>query len=123
MCVPIYVISNYSKIKSCMSFQEKHRLLVIIFWIFQTPKWSRILKISFTNFILSNDFHTIKHLGEKYGQGMVKEVRNLEKFITKLIKSKCDEEFSRICLIYHLIPNFVRFKLWTTRYTKYDIYK
>jgi predicted GIY-YIG superfamily endonuclease len=77
---------------------------------------------SFINFILSNDVHIIKRLGKKYGRGMVKEVRKLENFIKKLIKTKCDEEFLRICLIYHLIPNFVRFKLWNTRYMKHNIY-
>jgi hypothetical protein len=55
-----------------------------------------ILIFSFINFILSNDVHIIKCLGKKYGRGMVKEVRKLENIITKLIKTKCDEEFLRI---------------------------
>jgi len=80
------------------------------------------LVFSFIEFILSNEVHIIKRLGKKYDRGMAKEVRKLENIITKLIKTKCDEEFLRTCLIYHLIPNFVRFKLWNTRYMKHNIY-
>ena len=80
------------------------------------------LVFSLLNLILSNDVHIIKRLGMKYGRGMVKDVRRIEKQTVKLIKTRCDQEFLRICLIYHLTPKFIRFKLWNERYMKYDMY-
>ncbi len=32
----------------------------------------------------------------KYGRGIVKDVRNLEKMIIRLIKTKCDHEFLQL---------------------------
>jgi hypothetical protein len=38
-------------------------------------------------------------------------IRRCEKLTKKLQKNKCDLEFLRCCLIYNLIPKFVRFKV------------
>ena len=80
------------------------------------------LIISLFNFILSNEVYIIKRLGMKYGRGILREIRKIEKTIIKLNKTKCDYEFLHTCLIYHLIPKFVRFKLWNTKYQKHHIY-
>ncbi len=39
------------------------------------------LIFSLIDYILSNDIHIIKRLGNKYGRGIVKEVRKLESII------------------------------------------
>ena len=79
------------------------------------------LIISLLKFILSNEVHIIKRLGIKYGRGILKDVRNLEKIITKLNKAKCDYEFLHLCLIYNLLPKFTRFKLWNKKYMKHQM--
>lgn len=78
---------------------------------------------SLFNFTLSNDVQILKRLGNKYGRGIVKEVRKIEKAEMKMMKTKCDREFLHVRLIYHLIPKFDRFKLSNEKYMKHQIYR
>ncbi|CAF3315901.1 unnamed protein product [Rotaria sp. Silwood2] len=80
------------------------------------------LIFSLFNLILSNEVYIIKRLGIKYGRDILREVRNLEKTIIKLNKTKCDYEFLQTCLIYNLASKFIRFKLWKTKYQKHHVY-
>ena len=53
---------------------------------------------------------------------MLRDARNLEKTMTKLSKTKCDQEFLQLCLIHNRPLKFTRFKLWHKKYTKHQVY-
>ena len=81
-----------------------------------------ILIICLFKVILSNEIHIIKRVGVKYDRGIGRTVRTLEKVMIEFNKAKHDYEFLHMCLIYHLLPKFTRFKLCNKKYTKDHVY-
>ena len=59
----------------------------------------------------------------KYGDVIFSTIRKVEKLSLKHQKCKCDLEFIRLCIIYKLIPTFVKIALWKKRIKKSNEYK
>ena len=57
----------------------------------------------------------ITTIHEKYGRNMMKCVRQYERMKIKHCRLEQNTEFLRICLIYNVLPKFIRFKPYNTK--------
>ena len=60
---------------------------------------------------------------KKYGESIFLTIRRTERLTIKYQKSKCDVEFLRLCLIYNLIPKFIRLKFWKPELKTHGLYQ
>ena len=75
--------------------------VTVLYFIFSLVRFSAALPMNF-----------LCKTRKKYGESIFLIIRRTERLTIKYQKIKCDVEFLRLCLIYNLIPKFIRFKLW-----------
>ena len=64
---------------------------------------------------LKTNFYAPKFIASHFGTESLYALRRLEKTCKNKLKRKADKSFLEKCILYHLTPKFIRFKLYTTK--------
>ena len=72
---------------------------------------------------INNNYSLINTIKKKYGRQTLKLYRQLEKSNLKYVRTEKSVEFLRKCLLYQIIPKFIRFKPYDKNFIKTISYK
>ena len=97
--------------KACTNYFKKMSLIISLVVLF-------IMKI---RFLPGKSIACI--ITKRYGRQHLNLFRNCEKTDYKLRKTKCDLEFLETCYNNGLLPKFLNFRLYTTRYSSSHLYR
>ena len=70
-----------------------------------------------------NSYSIIDTIKKKYGRQTLKLYRELEKNKLKYLRTERSCEFLRKCLLYQIVPKFIRFKPYDYKFIKQTSYK
>ena len=72
--------------------------------------FAHVLALCFTLRLLKRSNHYApKFIESQFGTEARADLRKLEKVMRKIEKRKLDIEFLRVCIIYRIFPNFLKF--------------
>ena len=75
--------------------------------------FAHVLALCFILRLLKRSNHYApKFIESHFGTEARADLRKLEKVMRKIEKRKLDIEFLRVCIIYRIFPNFLKFKLY-----------
>src|ERR1700722_15991388 len=72
---------------------------------------------------INNSYSLINTIKKKYGRQTLKLYRELEKSNLKFVRTEKACEFLRKCLLYQIVPKFIRFKPYDKNFIKTTSYK